>query len=400
MSLLKLPDDVKGIIINYLTTDEILSLMEPFFVHATDLKGLNILINFFIAARSSAINSEFLVRVAGKIPFKEYDSKVRSIVLALLSHNKNCINLSHTSTSKSLVGNTAMHAMAQHGHLDMIKDIIKFDNSTLEINKRHRISKNTPLMEALSASNLDVAFYLIKQGVDTSLVNAAGDSALTLAINANHIELVRLILSTCTKESKESNEKPNRSMFQRNPLIIAARNGYSDILAEILISSTIPVDSYDSFKNTALIYACEKNHKECVEHLLHYGANLNHAGNQGFTGLMWAAVNGHLDIVELLVSHGANTQLTSARGEVAADYSQNTVIHNVLMNARTNETRDMSTFKSSVADLPSPPSIHDSRLGRQNPRAVRYSLFSNKYAKPWQKVKSNNHTRGRTGTAS
>jgi hypothetical protein len=397
MSLLKLPDDVKGIIINYLTTNEILSLMKQFFVNKTDLIGLNIMINFFIAARSSVINSEFLIRLARKFPFKQYDSKVRSTVLALLSHSKNCINLSHTSMS--LAGNTVMHVIAQHGHLEMLKDLMEFDNSTLEINKRHRISKNTPLMEALSASNLDVAFYLIKQGVDTSLVNAAGDSALTLAINANHIELVRLILSTCTKESKESNEKPNRSMFQRNPLIMAARNGYSDILAEILISSTIPVDSYDSFKNTALIYACEKNHKECVEHLLHYGANLNHVGNQGFTGLMWAAVNGHLAIVELLVSHGANTQLTSARGEVAADYSQNDLIRNVLMNAHTNETRDMSAFKSSVADLPSPPSIHDSRRGRQNPRAVTYSLFSNKYAKPWQKVKSQ-QTRGTTGTAS
>ena len=87
----------------------------------------------------------------------------------------------------------------------------------------------------------------------------------------------------------------------------AARNGDVEQVRQAL-EANIDVNSANSYGATALMYACDRGHKEVVELLLEKGADPNVKDNfYGFTPLFWANSKGKTEIVELLKSKGAKS---------------------------------------------------------------------------------------------
>ncbi len=64
-------------------------------------------------------------------------------------------------------------------------------------------------------------------------------------------------------------------------------------------------DIYDNLTNTPLIEAVRAGEVNTVKELIDGGADVNEAGEQGWTPLNWAAGKGNLELVTLLVEKGA-----------------------------------------------------------------------------------------------
>jgi hypothetical protein len=65
-------------------------------------------------------------------------------------------------------------------------------------------------------------------------------------------------------------------------------------------------DIYENLTNTPLIEAVKSGQASRVKELIASGADINQAGEQGWTPLNWAAGKGNLEIVTLLVENGAD----------------------------------------------------------------------------------------------
>ena len=65
-------------------------------------------------------------------------------------------------------------------------------------------------------------------------------------------------------------------------------------------------DIYDNLTNTPLIEAVRSGQASRIKELIDLGADINQAGEQGWTPLNWAAGKGSLEVTALLVEKGAD----------------------------------------------------------------------------------------------
>ncbi|XP_046807629.1 ankyrin-3-like [Lucilia cuprina] len=98
-----------------------------------------------------------------------------------------------------------------------------------------------------------------------------------------------------------------------NALHLAAKDGYIDIVAELLRRG-IRVDNATKKGNTALHIASLAGQKEVIKLLIQYNANVNIQSLNGFTPLYMAAQENHDACVRFLLSKGANPSLATEDG--------------------------------------------------------------------------------------
>jgi len=88
------------------------------------------------------------------------------------------------------------------------------------------------------------------------------------------------------------------------PILEAAKRGYSDELEELLAQSSSDVNKPDATGNTPLIWAASGGHADAVEVLLRHGANPVATNVSGDTALHKAAWKGKIDCCDVLVKNG------------------------------------------------------------------------------------------------
>eukprot|EP00735_Rhodelphis_limneticus_P011925 TRINITY_DN508_c0_g1::TRINITY_DN508_c0_g1_i1::g.10588::m.10588 TRINITY_DN508_c0_g1::TRINITY_DN508_c0_g1_i1::g.10588 ORF type:complete len:140 (+),score=5.49,sp/Q2QLB3/CTTB2_PLEMO/40.34/3e-20,Ank_2/PF12796.2/1.2e-22,Ank_2/PF12796.2/0.033,Ank/PF00023.25/34,Ank/PF00023.25/8.2e-08,Ank/PF00023.25/7.8e-08,Ank/PF00023.25/0.051,Ank_4/PF13637.1/3e-06,Ank_4/PF13637.1/2.9e-09,Ank_4/PF13637.1/0.00017,Ank_5/PF13857.1/35,Ank_5/PF13857.1/2.3e-06,Ank_5/PF13857.1/1.2e-11,Ank_3/PF13606.1/14,Ank_3/PF13606.1/9.2e-0 len=88
-------------------------------------------------------------------------------------------------------------------------------------------------------------------------------------------------------------------LSDRTPLMGAARNGHSQIVA-YLLSKDAKINAKDVDHFTALAYAAFNGHAECVHVLLQYGADYTIHTFSGETPLQIALAQGHKTCAKLL----------------------------------------------------------------------------------------------------
>ncbi|XP_018802934.1 PREDICTED: ankyrin-3 isoform X1 [Bactrocera latifrons] len=98
-----------------------------------------------------------------------------------------------------------------------------------------------------------------------------------------------------------------------NALHLAAKDGYVDIVSELLRRG-IKVDNATKKGNTALHIASLAGQKEVIKLLNQYNANVNVQSLNGFTPLYMAAQENHDACVRFLLSKGANPSLATEDG--------------------------------------------------------------------------------------
>jgi len=88
-------------------------------------------------------------------------------------------------------------------------------------------------------------------------------------------------------------------------LIIAATNGYLDILNYLLENKADPNLQTFTDQDSALTLAAENNHIDVVKSLIRNGADINKMNRYGFTALSYASDNSSKDMIQFLLDNGA-----------------------------------------------------------------------------------------------
>ncbi|MCY4178173.1 MAG: ankyrin repeat domain-containing protein [Endozoicomonadaceae bacterium] len=107
---------------------------------------------------------------------------------------------------------------------------------------------------------------------------------------------------------------PLQSSIYDNPLMVAARHGYTDI-AEDFITRGADIDAQNNCGGTALMYAAAQGHIQTVVLLVNYKANLNLRDHFDNTALIYAALQRHTEVVKYLLNRGLDINIKNSYGD-------------------------------------------------------------------------------------
>lgn len=122
---------------------------------------------------------------------------------------------------------------------------------------------------------------------------------------------------------------------QDTPLLLASRQGLTDIVQELLAAGANP--NHRNMDGTnALWAAVVANSEKIAEMLLAHGADIDNQNDNGATALMYAASSGKTAWVNFLLAREANASLQSLDDFTALDLAGNVEILRLLrQHART-----------------------------------------------------------------
>ncbi|KAI4349248.1 hypothetical protein L6164_009861 [Bauhinia variegata] len=163
---------------------------------------------------------------------------------------------------------------------------------------------DTPLHSAVRAGHLDLVLGIIAEKEEQevkellSKQNRSGETALYIAAENGHIDMVKELLKYCDIGLASFKARNGFDAFQ-----IAAKNGDLEIL-KVLIEAIPELSmTVDQSNTTALHTAAAQGHIEVVNFLLDKGSNfVTIAKSNGKTALHSAARYGHVEVIKALLS--------------------------------------------------------------------------------------------------
>lgn len=201
----------------------------------------------------------------------------------------------------------AMHVCAWFGLSSLILKL-GLDNNEIDI--QEQTYGQTPLIYACRRGHVEAARQLLDLGANANAVSGKGKTPLYEAIEANHSEVVDLLLQRSDLFINVGNSKNHN----RTALIIAIQLDLGEMIVAMLKREDIDVNIKDADGYTALSIAALKGSDKIVEALLTKPQievnSVDMAG--GRTALMLVAEGGHAKgcgIIRVLMGHGANPNL-------------------------------------------------------------------------------------------
>ncbi len=163
---------------------------------------------------------------------------------------------------------------------------------------------------AVQKNRINEINILLKYAAD--LINKKyknDDTALTLAANKGHTEVVKTLLAhKANIEAKDNNGN--------TALTLAANKGHTEVV-KTLLAHKANIEAKDNNGYTALTLAAYQGHVEVVKTLLAHKANIEAKNNNGYTALTQAAYQGHVEVVKTLLAHKANIEAKNNNGNTA-----------------------------------------------------------------------------------
>ena len=167
----------------------------------------------------------------------------------------------------------------------------------------------TALMLACERGHEDIVHSLLSAGANANIQSNKGWTALMRASKHNHISIIHMLL--------EANANPHlKKMKGSNAVMIASYCGNYEIV-ELLISKGIDYKYQRGDGVTAFMSACQNGHTQIVELLLKEQVDPNVQKNSGRNAFMLACRNGHIQIVELLLKEQVDPNVQKNDGRNA-----------------------------------------------------------------------------------
>jgi ankyrin repeat protein len=161
--------------------------------------------------------------------------------------------------------------------------------------------QRTRLMHASLTGNAARVDFLLGVGAAANECTADGDSALLLASQGGHLEVVRLLV-----ERGGASIHAGRACDSMTPLMQACLHGRLQVVRELLARGA-SASAATPWGWSCLMMASMNGYARVARELLGRGAAVNAAqSTDGCTALMEASRNGHLEVARALIERGAN----------------------------------------------------------------------------------------------
>ena len=197
----------------------------------------------------------------------------------------------------------ALHEAVTAGHNEAVEFLLQLE--TVNIDHTNEEGK-TALMLACERGHDDIVHSLLSAEANVNLQDNNGWTALMRASEHNHISIINMLLqANANPQLKKSNGS--------NALMIASGYGNYEVV-ELLISIGVDYKYQREDGWNAFMFACQKGHTQIVELLLKEQVDPNVQNKDGWNAFMSACKNGHTQIVELLLKEQVDPNVQKEDG--------------------------------------------------------------------------------------
>ena len=218
--------------------------------------------------------------------------------------NVNSVSVKIIKASRKNSKTSPLLVASQTGDQKAVKQLLK---RGLDPNVRGQHAV-TPLIEASAKGFLEIARILLKAGAGVDLFTTRGETALAYAAANGHNGVAQLLLDASATPDCHISIPGGRM----SALTMAAGRDYEEI-ATALISRGASIEGWRE-QERPIVMAARNGHTEIVRLLLLRGANPNSRGNLCKTALLSFAASGSIKGVKLLVSKGADVNVVDSYG--------------------------------------------------------------------------------------
>uniref|UniRef100_A0A1X7T0N1 Uncharacterized protein n=1 Tax=Amphimedon queenslandica TaxID=400682 RepID=A0A1X7T0N1_AMPQE len=230
------------------------------------------------------------------------------------------------------------------GNNEAVKFLLQLE--TVNIDHTNEEGK-TALMLACERGHEDIVLSLLFAGANVNIQDNEGWTALMIASEYNHTSFINMLLQANANPHLKLSDGSNAVMiacsngnyeavelliskgvdhkYQRedevNAFMLACENGHTQIVELLLKKKVDPnVQTKDGW-NTFML-ACQNGHTQIVKLLLKEQVDPNVQTKDGVTALMFASSNGHHEVVRLLLEWKADPTIKSRKGSTALKYAK------------------------------------------------------------------------------
>ncbi|XP_015207984.1 ankyrin repeat and SOCS box protein 15 isoform X1 [Lepisosteus oculatus] len=193
----------------------------------------------------------------------------------------------------------------RHGEIFLLQQLAKVKSAFHETDERRWF----PFHEAVVQPILQILEIVLDASCEVSLEETTldGETALTLAVQAGHVQNVRALL-----EKGASPHNANRK--NETPLLLAVRSGSREMVSTLIKNGAF-VDQLCLKKWTAVHEAAKMGQSDIMSLLLRNGGSISQRDVYGVTPLGIAAEYAHADVLEILIHKGGDVNAQSDHGE-------------------------------------------------------------------------------------
>ncbi len=216
-----------------------------------------------------------------------------------------------------------LYKISYRGYHKIVNIILK---NITDINEANNDHNATALHAAVMHNHPKIVYLLVAKGIDITLTNFVGKTALGIAWESSFSEIVAYLRLESTR------------------FISASANGKLELVNSMLAKGT-PIESSEHYGHTALDMAVENGHENVVVSLLDQGAKIR-ITPLGYTPLHAAARKKYYKIMDILIDHGARLDQADFLGTTATDlareykYHNNTLTEQLILGNTTNTYLD------------------------------------------------------------
>lgn len=207
----------------------------------------------------------------------------------------------------------------------------KAEYAALQRQENHQLELNNKLIEAVKDAAEENCINLLARGADIETKDAEGTPVLLLALQENHVKVVKALLNAganpcavnvngifpLAQVTINADKAVPKELDDGQVIYVKDSSKIHTFLAEALLTAGASVDQQDPVGRTALHMASEVNNTDAISFLTDHEANVNIQDKKGRTPLMSACKAGALEAAQVLLAKGADINVTDNDGQTA-----------------------------------------------------------------------------------